>query len=519
MKATQHEKTIETTNREETLEKFRRAIPVSEVYEFSTTRLDRLGVPLACVAAWTDEGAYYDGFGYGAGETGASLGAWGEIMESYFADRFIRRAPRIKASFAQLKADGRSTIEPPLLCLNAGSNYSSDRELTWIEINNLSGAEDKNKTLVPLEAVAVYPSHAAEIAAENLLFRPITNGLGAGSNLAQAIAHGALETVQRDGNCVTFRAMDLGQRVELDAVKSEETRELLEFLDGENIEIIPKLAGIVAGIPVIYVVGYDRDLNRAEFSMQISACGEAAHPDREIALNKALREYISGRARKHFMHGTLDKLARVAPPEYVEKMITGDIGKQESRALAAVLDWAQASNGEIFRRIEKPILETRSTIKFSDLPTREFAGGDWEAILAHLQKQFAAQLDTEILYADFSDAAPEGIYVARAVVPRMEGETMSYGRIGRRNLERLLERQKSDASIETIVGFDNDARPANALKIHLTETDAGIYPNAWLNPEAIEKQVGEFYALYREPESFSVGRILQKSGEERLPDE
>lgn len=509
MNATQNKKTIESPSREETLEKFRRAIPVSELYEFSTTALDRLGVPLACVAAWTDEGIYYDGFGYGAGATGASLGAWGEIMESYFADQFMRRAPRIKASFEELKRNGRNAVEPPLLCLNAGSKYAPERELTWIEINNLSGADDaKNKTLVPIEAVAFYPAQT-EIAWENLLFRPITNGLGAGSSLAQAVAHGALETVQRDGNCITFRAMDLGQRIELDSVKSTETRELLEFLDEKNIEIIPKLAGIVAGIPVIYVVGYDRDLAQAEFSMQISACGEAAHPDREIALNKALREYISGRARKHFMHGTLDKLARVAPPEYIEKMTKDDLGAQESRAFAAVLDWAQASNEEIFRRIEKPILETRSTVKFSDLPTTEFANGDWEAVLEHLQKQFAAHLDTEILYADFSEGAPEGVFVARAVVPKMEGETMSYGRIGRRNLERLIERQKDDETIETMVGFGDALRPENALQIHLIEADAAVYPNAWLDPNAVEKQVGEFYALYREPESFSVGRVLR----------
>lgn len=512
MNATQNKKTPESPSREETLEKFRRAIPVREVYEFSTTALDRLGIPLVCVAAWTQSGAYYDGFGYGAGETGASLGAWGEIMESYFADEYLRNAPRIEASFEELKRNGRKAVEPPLLCLNAGSRYAPDRELTWLEINNLRAAENgENKTLVPLEATAVYPAHAAEIPADNQLFRPITNGLGAGASLAQAIAHGALETVQRDGNCVTFRAMDLGQRIELDAVKSAETRELLAFLDRENIEIIPKLAGIVAGIPVIYVVGYDRDLNQVEFSMQISACGEAAHPDREIALNKALREYVSGRARKHFMHGTLDKLARVAPPEYIEKMTGDDLGKQESRALEAVLDWAQASNEEIFRRIESPILETRSTVKFSDLPTAEFANGDWEAILEYLQTQLKTHLDTEILYADFSGAAPEGVFVVRAVVPKMEGETMSYGRIGRRNLERLLERQKQDESIETMVGYgDIAARPANALKIHLTEADAALYPNAWLDSQAVEKQVGEFYALYREPESFSVGRILQR---------
>ena len=497
------EKTIDAEKLKATLEKFRRAVPTERVYEFSTTALDHLGIPLYCVAVWTDDGNYYDGFGYGAGETGAKIGAWGEILESFYAAETLKQMPRTFASYNELKAKNQTVVAPPTLCLDAGGDYSPDKKINWTTVSDLRSG----KTLVPVESVAVYPAQVPEIVVGKWLHRPITNGLGAGASLAQAIAHGALEIVQRDGNCVTFRALDEGQRIELDAVKNPETLELLELLERENIEIIPKLAGIVAGVPVIYVVGYDRDLNKAEFSMQISACGEAAHPDREIALNKALREYVSGRARKHFMHGTLDKLARVAPSEYVHAMTNESAAGQENRALEAVLDWATAAHEEIYRRIEKPILETRSVVKFSELPTTEFAPGDWDAILRHLQEKFAA-LDTEILYADFSQTAPEGIFVTRAVVPRMEGETMSYGRIGRRNLERLLERQKTDERVEKMVGFGGDA-PPKALKIHLNEEDAARYPNAWFDPEAAARQVGEFYALYREPDSFTVGRVLR----------
>ena len=488
-----------------TLEKFRRAVPTKRVYEFSTAALDHLGIPLYCVAVWTDDGIYYDGFGYGAGETGAKIGAWGEVLEIFYAAESLQNEPRVFASYNELKAQNKNAIEPPTLCLDAGGDYTPDKKIHWVAVNDLRGTE----TLVPIESIAIYPLQTAETASGNYLYRPITNGLGAGATLAQAVAHGALETVQRDGNCVTFRAMDLGQRIELDAVKKPETLRLLELLESKNIEIIPKLAGIVADIPVIYVVGYDRDLSQAEFSMSVSACGEAAHPDREIALNKALREYISGRARKHFMHGTPDKLARVAPAEYVEAMTSEPPAPQENRAFEAVFDWATAAHEEIFRRIEKPILETRSVVKFSELPTKEFAPGDWDAVLEHLQNKFAAHLDTEILYADFSANAPEGVFVTRAVVPRMEGETMSYGRIGRRNLERLLERQKNDPQIEKMVGFGDDAPPPKARKIHLNEQDAARYPNAWLDPEAVERQVGEFYALYREPDSFTVGRVLR----------
>ena len=496
----------------ETLEKFRRAIKLSEVYEFSLAPLDRLGIPLYCVALWTEHGVYYDGFGYGAGDAGARIGAWGEILENYYGGKIVGQMPRVAASYNELKAAGRNAVEPPAVCLDAGCDYSPDQKLHWVEVANLSG-KNNGKTLVPLESVAIHPAHAPEIPAEKLLFRPITNGLGAGASLAQAIAHGALETVQRDGNNVTFRAMDAGVKIELDRVKNEETRELLAYLDRKNIEIIPKLAGVVAGIPVVYVVGYDRNLPDAEFSMQISACGEAAHPDREIALAKALREYVSGRARKHFMHGSLDRLERVAPAEYVRKHLAGNADWEESRALQVVTDWATSAHEEIFRRIEKPILETRSIVKFSELPTTEFAPGDWEAILGDLQTRFN-DLGTEILYADLSREAPAGVHIVHAIVPGMEGETMSYGRIGRRNLERLIERQRIDERVERLVGYGEELPPRTARKIHLTETDAARFPNAWLDWAAVERQVSDFYALYREPESFAVGRILRRKQEQ-----
>ena len=493
----------------EILDRFKASVPLREVYDFSIAPLDRLGIPLWCVALWTEDGVYYDGFGYGAGEIRAQLGAWGEILENYFAGAFARKVPRVVASYNELKADNRNAIEPPKLCLDAGCNYSPDRKLHWVEFKNFSGTGG-GKTLVPLESAVIHPLHAPEIPTGNLLFRPITNGLGAGATLAQAVVHGALETVQRDGNNVTFRAMDIGQRIELDEIKSAETSELLAYLDAQGIEIIPKLAGVVADIPVIHVVGYDRDLRRAEFPMQLSACGEAAHPDHEIALAKALREYVSGRARKHFMHGTLDKLARVAPAAYVEKMTAGNADWEENRALQTVLNWATSAHEEIFRRIEKPILETRSTVKFSDLQTTEFADGDWDSVLAHLNAKFADEFGTEILYAELSENSLEGVRVVRVVVPGMEGETMSYGRIGRRNLERLLERQKTDERVGKLVGCGNDEKPIGALPIHLTETDAARFPDAWLDPQAVAAQVGKFYALYREPESFAVGRILRE---------
>ena len=62
--------------------------------------------------------------------------------------------------------------------------------------------------LVPYEFAACYRSQLDGIAP---LTTPITNGLGAGDSFERALVHGLLELLQRDGNCVSFRAMDQGR--------------------------------------------------------------------------------------------------------------------------------------------------------------------------------------------------------------------------------------------------------------------------------------------------------------------
>ena len=487
------------------LRRFQSAIPHSDAHEFELTPLDRLGVPLWGAFVWAADGDFSDGFGYGAGDLGAQVSAWGEVLENYYATKSLRTMPRRAASYAELIAGGERAVNPVSLCLNAGADYSSDKQIVWTQ----GFSYPKNERVwLPLEAVAIASGDiAGEIAPENFLLTPITNGLGAGANRAQALAHGILEQVQRDGDSVTFRAMDEGVRIELDEIKDAETRRLLEFLDAQNIEIIVKFAGFSCGMAVVYVVGYDRDINDAPFQLSLSACGEAAHPDREIAVSKAVREYVSSRARKRFMHGSLADMDRVAPGKYAARVRQDEIGGDESRALQSVLDWLALSRREFYDTIKSPIFDVRSTVKLSDLPTvsREEINSP-EKMLDLLTARMQAE-NLEIFYADF---APENadFAVVKVIVAGLEVETMSYNRIGRRNLERLVERGRRDAEFSGLVGIGDAAKPADALEIHLTAADeTAVGGAAWLSPSAIETAVGKLYALYREPNGHTVGKI------------
>ncbi len=229
-------------------------------------------------------------------------------------------------------------------------------------------------------------------------------------------------------------------------------------------------------------------MSQSPFHLSLSACGEAAHPDREIALSKALREFVSSRARKRFMHGSLADMQRVAPEKYSSRVLSDELGNDESRALQSVLAWARMNREEFFETIKNPLFETRSSIKFSDLPTIEKAAIDDAAKLLNL---LAARLKTEnleIFYADFTPPNSD-FAVVKAIVSGLEVETMSYNRIGRRNLERLLERGRRESKFANLVGVGD--MPDDALQIHLSKKDEQeIGGKAWLNPAEIERTVG-----------------------------
>ena len=447
---------------------YRRALPMNLADEFAINGMDRIGQPLWAVAIWAPDG-FYDGFGYGPDELGAQVSALGEAAENCFGSREMRAKPIRVASYNELVREGTPAQDPVTLCLDAGCGYTPNRELQWVEAKRYPSDES---VMVPIEAAAIAPSDIPKL--DGMIW-PVTNGLGAGMTLEQALSHGVLETVQRDGDSVTFRAMDQGIAVELDDVRDPRTQDLLKQFDAAEIDVTVKLASTDFDIPVLYAVGRDRDIHRPPFPLMLSACGEAAHPDRERALAKALQEYISSRSRKRFMHGPLHNVAAIAPPRYMDRLFSTEHGGDESRALQSVLDWVEMPREDFFRIIEDPVLKVKSSVKFSSLPTSTTSALDFFS---------------NILYVDFS---ANDIHVVKAIVPTLEVETMSYGRIGDRNLDRLLAR-----------GVDFVGLGKGPLELYLPSGR-----EAWLDPVKLNRAVGKLYGLYREPNGHTVARIRE----------
>jgi ribosomal protein S12 methylthiotransferase accessory factor len=468
---------------------YKSVLPPAPVYEIPLSGLDYLGVPVWSLAQWLP-GGMSTGTGYGPTDAQARTGAYGEITEETFVNLYLTQMPRRRASYNELLAEGISCLDPLRDRLPVGTAYTPDTPLLWTQARTYPGGA---LIWVPIETAATWPGDWHGQDAHEWLYTPITNGMGAGDSLERALSHGLLELLQRDGNAISYRALDQGVRIELDEVQDPETRALLRRYDEAGLEIQVKLASTDFGITSLYVVGYERDLSRVPHPLMLTGCGEAAHPDREVALAKALCEFASSRVRKRFEHGEVSWL-ETAAPQYLAKVRQDPprLESQEPRAAEAMRQWLDLSAADLFARVQDPVFGVTRTVKFSELPTVPFNSLTQPPDLLRVVHERLAAAGLSIYYVEFTD--PSGpVRTVKAVVPELEVETMTYDRIGRRNLEKLLARRSP------LVGLGTP--PPGAERIPLPAADeTALGGPAWFHRQLARETVGELYALYREPE-------------------
>ncbi len=466
---------------------YRAAVPAGfERHEFPLHALDRLDVPVYYAAAFAPGDVALTGVGYGDTDLAARTSALGEMVETVSTWAAFRTLPRRRASYAALRAAGVPALDPLRCRLPVGTDYVPGRELEWVEAARWP---DGARQWVPLEFAA---SNGGDTGPFDWLFTPITNGMGAGDTLERALAHGLLELVQRDGNSLSYRALDQGVALDLDAVADPVTRALRARLDAEGIEVVAKLASTAFGVANVYVVGAERDPRRAPHPVMLTACGEAAHPDRERALRKAMLEFCSSRVRKRFAHERWEAVAPLLPAAYRARVERNPPGwDDEPRAVAAMRDLMAQGPDAVVALIRDPVLAARRRVPFSSLPTAP-AGAldDPAALLADV----VARLTAEGMEVWHVDVSPPGgaARAAKVLVPELEVEGMSYHRVGPRGVRLLMERGDGLAGL--------GAPPPGARRVPMAAADeARLGGPAWFHVEEAERRLGRLYALYREP--------------------
>ncbi len=484
---------------------YRAALPPGRLLEFPLTPLDRLGVPVQAITLFpsreqvgsTLSWPLCEGIGYGETEEAARIGAYGELTEEVSSSAALAKMERLTGSHREMLAQHgeRGIVDPVALCLEAGSPYAPDTTLEWIKCRRWSNDET---VLVPVEFVACAGMDAPPVPGLTRLVTPITNGHGAGTTLAMAQVHGLLELLQRDGNSVQYRALAGRTALDLGTITDPAARALLDRYDAAGVEIIIKVAATDFGFVNLYVVGYDRPTASVGLPVMAAACGEAVHPVPEVALRKALLEFASSRARLALFHGPLDFVRRFTPPGYLEayQQIVNP-ADEEPRGLAGMQRWVTCGWPEM-RQVLAPVFAVDARTSFADLPAASdpALASDKNALLHHTVARLT-QEGFDVLWADLSPPGP-GIYAVKMIVPGLEVETMSYQRIGERNVRRLLARQTADVSFPTLVGIG--AAPAETFPIPLTTAARQrLGGAAWLDHVKLAAIMENLYVLYREP--------------------
>ncbi|MEZ0491109.1 YcaO-like family protein [Kineococcus sp. TBRC 1896] len=456
----------------------------AELLEFDLTGFDRTGLPVTGTVWRPHPGAATSGHGvgYGADPAAARRGAHGELAEQVLLDRHLRTLAPVEATFADLLAarGPGGVVDPVELVLPAGSRYSPDLPLRWLPMRRWRTGEE---VLVPAEFVA---PHAGGVRGGppggGFLTTPITNGMGAGDTLERAVAHGIGELLQRDGDTVSFRALEQGVLVD-GVAEHPATADVWAALVAAGLEPQVKLDSTEFAV-VVHAVARDTAPERTP--MAVTAVGEAAALDAASAARKALLELASSRARRAFAFGPLDPVrTRLGPYWAAEER--APLPESEPRALAATADWTHRSGTELARLVE-PMLRVASHVGLHGLPTapeRE-PGEELTELLARL-----AAFDV-LVHAVAVQTSRGPVHVAKVAVPGLEVETLSYHRIGERVLRRLLERGSP------LVGLGEPAGPRRPVLLTAAARERVGGP-AWFDTEAADATVGELYPLYREP--------------------
>lgn len=466
---------------ESVLRLYRENLPPGELQNFRIDPNDHLGIPVVD-ATFVPAGQHrrYNGVGYGADETRAQIGAFGELYEFMHLTEAFRAMPTEEASYREMqhRKGTDHVIDPLTLVLPAGSPYTPDTPLRWTEVRRLT---DDAPAWVLSEFVA---NSNTDVAYDHQLTTAITNGNGAGDTRERALLHGLLELLQRDGNCDSFRALDQGKVIGVDDI-APRTREMMDTLDRRGLRVIPKLARETCGCISVYAVGQDH--SNDPFPMSVTACGEGADPDFDRAMYKAVLECASSHSRKLFYHCSFERKAKTAPPGYVEENVALiHLENEEERALRAMVGWLSLSREELYQRLADTVFSQQEVVSATHFP--RFASDDVGERLRHVRQGIEAEgMD---IYYFAALPADHPIQVTKVIVPGIEMELGSYHRLGARGVQRLLDR--SDELISQRSG-------PGKQRVRLTaEQEAQLGGAFWLDTEKLDRKVDPLYPLYRE---------------------
>ena len=261
------------------------------------TGLDRIGVPVA-LAIRPNTRSVAVSVGKGLDHIAARVSALMEAIEFAHAEQIDR--PLLLASAEEI-GDSRATVPLDLLPLEPGASLSDRQRFLWIEgVDLLAGGD----VWLPYELVHAHYAWPPLPGAGT--FAATTNGLASGNSLDEAICHGLCETIERD--CLSLWQMAPEE------VRGETLLDIASIDDPAAVQLIGRLRATGFGVALWDITS---DLGVPAFNCLIvdrqsddghPGSGSGCHPDRRVALSRALLEAIQVRAT--YISGSRDDIQR-----------------------------------------------------------------------------------------------------------------------------------------------------------------------------------------------------------------
>jgi thioglycine synthase len=252
------------------------------------TALDRTGIFVSQSmrpAAETAPDTFTVFSGRGTTLVDSQIAAIAEGVERHCGERGQFDPGRLLTGTAREAAEAGRVIGPERFNLPADAEYGPATRLEWAPATDvLTGME----WLVPACAV-FYPYTPPEGCAAPL--RYFTTGLAAGMTLLEALAHGFAEIAERDAAALN-RIVRGSPAVRISSIHDPVAREQIERLQGAGLDVIVRwITAPDVGVPVFSVICADRSAADARY---VSG-GYGAHPDKSVALTRAVQEAAASR--------------------------------------------------------------------------------------------------------------------------------------------------------------------------------------------------------------------------------
>jgi YcaO-like protein with predicted kinase domain len=343
----------------------------------NVTGLDDLGIPVMMVCRPNARSLAVTQ-GKGLTLEAARVSGVMEAVEMFHAEEL--ELPLRHESPNALARSGQS-IDAQRLALHPGASLDGDRELAWVAGRSLSSGEPR---WVPYECVQL-----GRIRQWERTFAMGTSGLASGNSRSEALSHGLCELAERHAQSIWNalpRVLKAVTRVDLDTVTDHRCRALLARLHRAGVAAGVWNLTCEIGLPTFTCALVQRSSRHPRALPP--AAGSGCHPDRAVALARAVTE--AAQSRLTHIAGARDDMSR--------EQYTLRAGAESVRR---TLDLIGSGPGEPFDRIA-----TRRLDRVSD-------DLDWE--LASLARAGLG----EAVAVDLT-RAELGLPVVRVLVPGLE---------------------------------------------------------------------------------------------------